>query len=127
MLLVCPRQCEQIPTAHQLIERLLADRDNPIEAVHYVSLSESMAGGGGPACLRLRIPVDERLLATMPRGLAVDASLLDGLRNVIEREYPTQVTFADLAQPDFTVHARRATHAVRELVKERMVTMRRET
>ena len=97
-------------------ERMAADPENPIDAVRYVSLAESMAGGGGPACLRLRMPADPGFLDTMHPGLRVDARLLERLRTVIEREYPAQVSFTDLSNHDYAQQVQRATYRLREVV-----------
>jgi succinylarginine dihydrolase len=36
-----------------------AGRDNPIDELQVYDLRESMANGGGPACLRLRVVLTE--------------------------------------------------------------------
>lgn len=100
MLLLCAEQCARLPLVRSLIDRLLADGSNPIEAVHFVRLDQSMAGGGGPACLRLRmqLPVDAvRRFAPESRWTPARD---EALRRAIERHYPEQLAWSDLADRD---------------------------
>ncbi|MER2492996.1 N-succinylarginine dihydrolase [Catenovulum sediminis] len=64
MLLLCPIQCKQNMAVQAVIDRILAQH-NPIKRVEYVNLSQSMANGGGPACLRLRMVLSEAELASL--------------------------------------------------------------
>ncbi|MCA9133848.1 MAG: N-succinylarginine dihydrolase [Planctomycetales bacterium] len=93
MAWVCPAQCRRIEAARQVIERLLNDPSIPLEQVHYISLDQSMAGGGGPACLRLRLPLASTDIAALP--LRLDDALEQRLREAIERWYPTRLHLAD--------------------------------
>lgn len=97
MVLISPQQCKEIATARRLIERLIASSDNPIEAVHYVSLEQSMAGGGGPACLRLRVPLAHDDIEQLPSQLRLDRQLEERLAAAIERWYPESLELTDLS------------------------------
>jgi len=57
MLLLLPQECAEHPLTLGLAESFVSDPDLPITELHYVDLSESMRNGGGPACLRLRVPL----------------------------------------------------------------------
>ena len=57
-----------------------------------------MRNGGGPACLRLRVPLNEHELTAMHRSL-VDNQLLDILELWVLRHYRTELLPADLADP----------------------------
>ncbi len=67
MILICAAQCERMPQVRSLIEGLIASADNPITDVRYVSLEQSMSGGGGPACLRLRLSLPATEIASSHR------------------------------------------------------------
>ncbi|MEM7473638.1 MAG: N-succinylarginine dihydrolase [Planctomycetota bacterium] len=116
MVLVCPQHCEQIASARQLIETLLADTENPIDGVHYVSLGESMANGGGPACLRLRVTLTDSELAAVDPRFRVDSENLDKLRQVIEREYPDRLAFEDFQDSEVRAQIVRATDCLHQVV-----------
>lgn len=99
MVLICPQQCQEIASARQLIERLVAAADCPIEDVHFVPLGQSMAGGGGPACLRLRVPLRAAEVARLPPQLRVTERLVDTLTQAIERWYPETLEMQDFCEP----------------------------
>lgn len=100
MVLICPQQCREIASARKLAERLIADASNPIEEVRYVALAESMANGGGPACLRLRVPVDESLLGAIPTRLRITSESIEKLSALIEKLYPEQLRLEDFLETE---------------------------
>lgn len=122
MILLCPAQCERIEAVKSTIERLIASPNNPISKVIFVSLDQSMANGGGPACLRLRVPMDTRRLATMGREsagncLAANPANLAALRQVVQDRYPEELTLASLTEPATVEAVEAAWRALRGLVE----------
>ena len=99
MLLTAPTECKEHQGIQALIDAFLADPSNPITQVHYVDLKQSMQNGGGPACLRLRVPLHEHELAAMHPGMLVDDTLLDKLDDWIDRHYRQEMQVHDLADP----------------------------
>ncbi len=95
MVLICPDHCHEIEPARQLIERLIADHRVPIDAVHYVPLRESMSGGGGPACLRLRVSLQPADLERLPHRLRVTDETVERLSILIEQHYPERLELSD--------------------------------
>lgn len=96
MALFAPLECEQQPNIKRFIEDILADEDNPIVKVHYMDLKQSMKNGGGPACLRLRIILQEEELAAMHQGVIVNENLLNQLETWVQRHYRTELHADDL-------------------------------
>jgi succinylarginine dihydrolase len=64
--------------------------------VEVVDVRQSMANGGGPACLRLRVVADP---ATVDPRFIADAAKLDLIADVIRREWPEQIHNDELQQP----------------------------
>ena len=58
-----------------------------------------MRNGGGPACLRLRVPLAAYGLGAMNAGVLVDAAKLATLRDWVGRRYRDALAPADLADP----------------------------
>jgi len=58
MTLVLPQESQEHAGVWRYLNDLLA-QDNPISALQVFDLRESMANGGGPACLRLRVVLSE--------------------------------------------------------------------
>ncbi len=119
MVLVCPRQCQEIAPAARLVQSLVSDPRVPIEDVRFVSVQESMAGGGGPACLRLRVMADDALLQAMPAQLRIDARLVDRLTWAIDRWYPERLALNDLADPEVAEHIDQVSRRLRSLLDPR--------
>jgi succinylarginine dihydrolase len=95
MTLVAPTECREVPSVRAWIERHLAS-NGAIRAVDFVDVRQSMANGGGPACLRLRVVCDPA--SVDPRFLA-DEARLDRLAEVVERHWPAAIAPGDLADP----------------------------
>lgn len=94
--LVAPAEAsEGAPRA--VIDRLLAE--GFIAALRFVDLRQSMHGGGGPACLRLRMPVTHGGLDLVPAGMQLDAARIDALEAWVAAHYRERLTAADLADP----------------------------
>src|SRR5262249_43471495 len=58
MLILAPSESAENPRARAFLERVAAG-NNPVERVEYLDLRQSMHNGGGPACLRLRVPLSD--------------------------------------------------------------------
>lgn len=116
MALIAPTECETSLSVSEMISTLIQDPTNPISCVHYVPVRQSMQNGGGPACLRLRIPLTSSELDAMHQGVLVTDTLLDALETCINQHYRSQLSFADLASPEFAKEALDATHAIHDLL-----------
>ena len=94
MTLVVPTEARETPSVWSWLEKHVAG-NGPIRRVKVVDVRQSMANGGGPACLRLRVVADPD--AVDPRFM-VDAAKLDRLAEVIRRTWPVEIDNADLQQ-----------------------------
>jgi len=101
MALIAPDECQNMPGVKALIENLLT-QNNPISEVHYVALKQSMHNGGGPACLRLRMQLNDAELQSMHPGILVTDALLDTLDTWVTKHYRTQLCMDDLTDPKLT-------------------------
>lgn len=99
MALIAPAECEYNTSIKHFLDNLLASKTNPINQVHYLDLKQSMRNGGGPACLRLRVPLNERELSAMHQGILVSESLFDTLNDWVIKHYRTELHITDLADP----------------------------
>lgn len=99
MLLLAPIECEKSASARAVIDEWINDNQNPISQVQYLDLKQSMRNGGGPACLRLRVPLNEKELNAMHQAVLVTPTLLDNLERWVIRHYREQLSFNDLKDP----------------------------
>ncbi|HZY84559.1 MAG TPA: N-succinylarginine dihydrolase, partial [Gemmataceae bacterium] len=111
-VLVAPRECEREPRVRSYLGALLARKGSPFGALEYVGVGQSMQGGGGPACLRLRVVLTEEQIRGLRGDVLLTEELYERLRGAVERTYPEKVSFADLADPAFLNQCRVATAAV---------------
>lgn len=95
MGLVLPTEAQAIPAVWQWLEAHVAG-NGPIRKLFPVNVRQSMANGGGPACLRLRVVADPR--AVDPRFLA-DEGKLDRIAAVVAARWPETIAPGDLASP----------------------------
>jgi succinylarginine dihydrolase len=93
--LIVPAEARETASVWSWIERHVAG-NGPIRQVEVVDVRQSMANGGGPACLRLRVVADP---ATVEPRFLVDQAKLDRLGKVIERSWPEAINHAELQQP----------------------------
>ena len=112
MTLVAPTECRETATVWRWLERHLAGT-GPIRRVELVDVRQSMANGGGPACLRLRVVADPAMVD--PRFLVDDAKL-DRLAGAIRREWPEQIHHDDLQQPTLIAEIEKARSALLEVL-----------
>ena len=105
--LIVPSECTESPAVSSWLDAMLAG-NGPIRRVLPVDVRQSMANGGGPACLRLRVVADP--VTVDPRFL-LDERRADRLEQVIARAWPEQIDPADLGRDTLTqsvVSARQA-------------------
>ncbi len=70
--------------------------NGPIRQIIPVDVRQSMANGGGPACLRLRVVCDP---ADVDQRFIVDDAKLDRIATVIAATWPEQIAPAELRDP----------------------------
>jgi succinylarginine dihydrolase len=85
--------------------------------VLFQDLDQSMAGGGGPACLRLRLPLTQDELATLAPGVRLDAARLQRLEAWVDQYYRETLTSADLADPALLRETQEALDALTQLLE----------
>ncbi|MEM8875398.1 MAG: N-succinylarginine dihydrolase [Planctomycetota bacterium] len=112
MALVHPTDVLDDVHASKVVKMVLTDKTNPITRAVAVDVRQSMRNGGGPACLRLRVPMSEGQFAAVHRGVKYTPALHAKLAEVIESRYPKTVVPMDLQDPGFAGTVRAATEAV---------------
>ncbi|GAA0282973.1 N-succinylarginine dihydrolase [Alteraurantiacibacter aestuarii] len=104
MTLVIPTESWETPPVRSWLEGMLAS-NGPIRHVKPVDVRQSMANGGGPACLRLRVVADPATID--PRFMLDDAkaSLIEG---VVGQYWPEQIDPADIGEESLAASIRLA-------------------
>jgi succinylarginine dihydrolase len=99
MALVLPAESQASEPVWREVERWLAC--GAVREAIVVDVRESMRNGGGPACLRLRVPVSEVALADVDGRFILTPGRWDELAAVVERAWPERVSPSDLVDPAF--------------------------
>ena len=102
MTLVAPTECRDTPSVKGWIDRHLAG-NGAIRRVDYVDVRQSMANGGGPACLRLRVQCDPTDVD--PRFL-LDEDKIGRLEEVVAGNWPETLDPGSIQSPMASVVAR---------------------
>ncbi len=87
MALVVPGECQESASVWAWCERMLAS-NGPIRKVIPVDVRQSMANGGGPACLRLRVVADP---ATVDARFLLDDAKAQRIEAVIAEIWPERI------------------------------------
>ena len=87
MALVVPSECQESASVWAWCERMLAS-NGPIRQVIPVDVRQSMANGGGPACLRLRVVADP---ATVDARFLLDEAKAQRIESVIAQAWPERI------------------------------------
>ena len=116
MAILAPRESEQSEPARRFLERVVAEA-GLVEAVHYVDVNASMKNGGGPACLRLRVVLEDRERAALRARVFFDDALGAELESWVRRHYRDRLVREDLADPKLLDESRRALDELTALLK----------
>ena len=107
MTLVLPEESRQHPGVWRYLNQL-CEANNPIQTLQVFSLQESMANGGGPACLRLRVVLSDAELAAVNPAVMMNDRLFNRLNAWVDRWYRDRLTLDDLADPSLLREGRDA-------------------
>jgi succinylarginine dihydrolase len=94
MALIIPTEAWDSAPVRQWLEGVLAS-NGPIRRIVPVDVRQSMANGGGPACMRLRVVADP--ITVDPRFL-LDEAKAETIERVISETWPEQIDAADVGQ-----------------------------
>ncbi len=112
MALILPEEAREIPRVWSWLERMVAG-NGPIRRLEIVDVRQSMANGGGPACLRLRVVADP---ATVDPRFLVDAAKLDRIAELVAERWPERIAPDDLCDSSVTHVIESARRALYDLL-----------
>jgi succinylarginine dihydrolase len=106
MALILPMEAQENGNVWGWLQEMIAG-NGPIRKLVPVNVRESMANGGGPACLRLRVVADP---ATIDPRFIADETKLDVIAEVIAQYWPEHIAPDELDSPALvqTVQSARA-------------------
>lgn len=113
MVIVAPIDSREDPGARAFLERVVA-AGGPVKAVHYLDVRQSMHNGGGPACLRLRVPLEDAERAKVSANVFFTSELHALLLAWVSAHYRDRLAPGDLKDPKL---ARESMTALDELTQ----------
>ncbi|SEI07868.1 N-succinylarginine dihydrolase [Pseudomonas asplenii] len=116
MLLIVPEECRKNERVWQYLQSLTA-RGGKVREVKVFDLKQSMQNGGGPACLRLRVALNESELAAVNPGVIMTVPLYDTLTQWVQRHYRDALRESDLADPQLLLECRTALDELTQILK----------
>lgn len=115
MWLLSPLEAQNNAAARRFLARAVAESES-IAGIDYLNVNGSMRNGGGPACLRLRVPLSDADSKALAGNVLLDEALEQQLRALIERRYRDRLALADIADPALLVEARTALDEITQLL-----------
>lgn len=116
MMLIVPQECQTNARVWNYLQSL-AGGTGPITQVKVFDLKQSMQNGGGPACLRLRVALNETELAAVNPGVILTPALYDSLTQWVNLHYRDRMGERDLADPHLLVQCRSALDELTQILK----------
>jgi len=104
MALIAPKEATKAQT---VIDQIL-EGNNPITKALYFDLSESMKNGGGPACLRLEVPITQSETEAMNQHAILNDTLYHNLVDWVNDHYRDELLLEDLLDPHLIQESRSA-------------------
>ena len=92
MTLVVPEECRENGAVWSWLQEMLAG-NGPIRRVDVVDVRQSMANGGGPACLRLRVVADP---PTVDQRFMLDEEKAARIEAVVGEYWPESIGIAEV-------------------------------
>ncbi|PTQ09942.1 succinylarginine dihydrolase [Sphingomonas oleivorans] len=93
--LILPTEARDTPAVWSWLQEMVAG-NGPIRRLELVDVRESMANGGGPACLRLRVVADP---ATVDSRFLLDEAKLARIEDIVAHHWPETITPEMLPDP----------------------------
>ena len=116
MTLILPMESKENPSVYQYLLDLI-QQDTPIKHLEFVDVRQSMRNGGGPACLRLRVVLNEQELAQVNPSFVVTDELFTTLNQWVNKHYRDELSASDLADPDLLFEGRAALDELTQIMQ----------
>lgn len=99
MVIVVPEECRQRDNVWRYLTGMTNASGSPVNEIALFDLRESMRNGGGPACLRLRVVLNEQERAAVNQGSLMTEQRYQQLTQWVEKHYRDRLHASDLADP----------------------------
>ncbi len=116
LAIVVPEECRQTESVWRYLQALTS-RGGPIDELLIFDLRESMMNGGGPACLRLRVELEDAQAAAVNPGVVMTDALYTNLIAWVEKHYRDRMGDDELTDPLLVMEVRTALDELTKILK----------
>ncbi|QHJ10108.1 N-succinylarginine dihydrolase [Paraglaciecola mesophila] len=116
MAIIAPTDCEENPAVSAYLNELVT-LNTPIKHIRYYDVKQSMRNGGGPACLRLRVAMNETELAAVNQSTMMNDAQFERLNNWVDKHYRDRLSVDDLRDVALLNESRTALDELTQLLK----------
>ncbi|MCV2885367.1 N-succinylarginine dihydrolase [Aestuariibacter sp. AA17] len=116
MAIIAPTECRDSEAVSNYLDSLVT-LNTPIKQVHYFDVKQSMRNGGGPACLRLRVALNEQELTAVNQNTLINDAQFERLHKWIEKHYRDELKEDDLRDPQLLIESRTALDELTQILK----------
>jgi len=116
MTIIAPTECEENEAVKRYLDKLVT-LGTPIKSVNYFDVKQSMRNGGGPACLRLRVAMNDQELAAVNQNTLINDSQFARLNAWVDKHYRDELSEDDLRDPQLLIESRTALDELTQILK----------
>ena len=98
MLMVLPADVRNFDNCMQWIDK--TKQISPVKKFEFVDIKQSMMNGGGPACLRLKVLMNNKELEGVNKNFILDDNKVEQIKHLIQSFYRDRILPDDLKDPD---------------------------
>jgi succinylarginine dihydrolase len=117
MTIIAPTECQENDSVRSYLEQLTQSSDSPIKRVEFFDVKQSMRNGGGPACLRLRVALNDEELTGANQNCLMSDKLFSRLNQWVEKHYRDELAVDDLRDPALLEESRSALDELTQILK----------
>ena len=115
-LIILPQHCRENPRVWAYLNELVEQKCG-IDELHTFDLKQSMQNGGGPACLRLRVVLNEAEQKAVNQHTLMNAQLFTTLNLWADKHYRDRIEDKDLADPQLLLESRAALDELTQIMQ----------
>ena len=116
MSIILPEEARENQAVWNYVQQTLL-QDSQIDDVQVFHLRESMRNGGGPACLRLRVAMNQDELAAVHQPVLLTDSLCNSLNQWVDRHYRDRLSAQDLIDPQLILESQIALDELSQILE----------
>lgn len=107
MAIIAPGECRENERVRDYLDSVIAD-ENPISKVEIYDVKQSMQNGGGPACLRQRVVLNQSEIDASNQSVYMNDKLFETLNQWVKKHYRDSLVEGDLSDPSLLIESKTA-------------------